>query len=112
LQDYDAHKCANLKNWTQECKVLLFCKLFSLVTRRYTLGQCFSTLLLQRNLPLMLALLMEPYAMIQLCNLLQPHRAMVANLVPGNFGLFLRNPYIPRNADWKPLSWGLGNGWT
>jgi len=27
--------------------------------------------------------------------LLQPHRAVVANFVPGNFGLFRRNPWQP-----------------
>jgi len=31
----------------------------------HALCQCFSTFLLQRNLPQMFALLMEPYAMVQ-----------------------------------------------
>jgi len=39
----------------------------------------------------MFVLLMEPYAMIRLSILLQPHRTVVANFVPGNFGLLLRN---------------------
>jgi len=56
-----------------------------------SLQQCFSTVLLQRNLRQMFALLMEPYAMIQVSILLQPRRTMVANFVPGNFGLFWRN---------------------
>jgi len=41
------------------------------------------------------ALLMEPYAMIQVSIMLQPHRTLVANFVPGNFGLFRRNPWQP-----------------
>jgi len=43
----------------------------------------------------MFALLMEPYALIQVSILLQPHKTVVANLVPGNFGLFRRNPWQP-----------------
>jgi len=35
---------------------------------------------------------MEPYAMIQVSILLQRHRTVVANLVPGKFSLFRRNP--------------------
>jgi len=50
--------------------------------------QCFSTFLLQRNLPQLFALLMEPYAMIQVSKLLQAHRTVVGDFVPGNFGLF------------------------
>jgi len=57
--------------------------------------QCFSTFVLQRNLPQMLPLLMEPYAMIQVSILLQPHRTVVENFVPGNFGLFRGNPRQP-----------------
>jgi len=41
----------------------------------------------------MFALLMEPYAMIQVSISLQPDRTMVANLVPGKLGLFRRNPW-------------------
>jgi len=52
---------------------------------------------LQRNLPQMLVLLMEPYAMIQVSILLQPHRTVVANFISGKFGLFRRNP------GWKTL---------
>jgi len=59
---------------------------------RSSLQQCFSTFLLQRNLLQMFALLMEPYAMIQVSILLQRHRTVVANLVPGKFSLFRRNP--------------------
>jgi len=51
-----------------------------------------STFLLQRKIPQMFALLMEPYAMIQKSMLLQPHRTVVANFVPGNLALFRRNP--------------------
>ena len=59
------------------------------------LQQCFSTFLLQRKLPQMFALLTEPYAMIQVSILLQQHRTVVANFVPGEFGLFRRNPWQP-----------------
>ena len=38
---------------------------------------------------------MEPYAIIQVSILLQPQRAVVANFVPGSFGLFRRNPWQP-----------------
>ena len=58
-------------------------------------AQCFSTVLLQRNLPQMFALLMKPYAIIQVSVLLQPHKTAVANFVSGNFGLFPRNPWQP-----------------
>jgi len=40
----------------------------------------------------MFALLMEPYEMIQVSMLLQPHGTVVANFVPGNFGLFGGTP--------------------
>ena len=50
----------------------------------------------------MFALLTEPYAMIQVSILLQLHRTVVANFVPGNFGLFRRNP-------WQPLAEPLGS---
>jgi len=43
----------------------------------------------------MFTLLMEPYAMIQLSILLQSHRIVVANFVPGNFGLFRQNAWQP-----------------
>jgi len=57
---------------------------------------CYSTAVFlnffwQWGLPQMFALLMETCAMIQLSILLQPHRTVVANFVPGNFGLFRRN---------------------
>jgi len=55
-------------------------------------AQCFSIILLQRNFPQLFALLMKPYAMIQVSILQQPHKTVVANFVPGNFGLFRRNP--------------------
>jgi len=77
---------------------------------RTAVRQCFSTLLLQRNLQQMYALLMEPYAMIQVSTLLQPHRIVFANFVPGNFGLVRRNPgrrsrnpEVPWNSGWKTL---------
>jgi len=38
---------------------------------------------------------MEPYAMIQVSILLQPHRTVIANFVPDNFGLFRRKPCQP-----------------
>jgi len=44
-----------------------------------------------------LELLTEPCAMIQVSVLLQLHRTVVANFVPGDFGLFRRNPC------WKTL---------
>ena len=37
--------------------------------------------------------LKEPYATIQVSVLLQPHRTVVANFVPGYFGLFRPNPW-------------------
>jgi len=49
----------------------------------------------------MLALLMGPYAMIQLSNLLQPHRAVAANFVPGKFDLLRGTP------GWKTLLYVL-----
>jgi len=66
------------------------------------LNQCFSNFLLQRNLPQMFALLMEPYAMIWMSIFLQPHRHIVANFVQGKFGQFRRNP-------WKPLAGTRGS---
>jgi len=45
--------------------------------------------------PQMFALLMEPYAMVQVPLLLQQHRTVVANFVPGKFGLHRRNPWQP-----------------
>ena len=38
---------------------------------------------------------MEPYAMIEMSILLQQHRNVVANFVPGKFGPFQRNPWQP-----------------
>jgi len=43
----------------------------------------------------MFALLMEPNAMVQVSILLQLHRTVVANFIPGNFGLFRGNPWQP-----------------
>jgi len=43
----------------------------------------------------MFALLVEPYVMTRVSILLQPHRTVVANFVPGNFGLFRPNPWQP-----------------
>jgi len=60
--------------------------------RRKFYDSYFSTFLLQRNLPQICALLTEPHAMIQVPVLLQPHRTVVANFVPSNFGLFRQNP--------------------
>jgi len=48
----------------------------------------------------MFALLMEPYGMIQVAILLQPHRIVVANFVPGNFGLFRRKLWQPLEEPW------------
>jgi len=52
----------------------------------------------------MFGLLTEPYAMIQKSVLLQTYRTVIANFVPGNFGLFqrtpgshIRNPEIPQS---------------
>jgi len=33
--------------------------------------------------------------MIQVSQFLQPHRTLVANLVPGKFSLFWQNPWQP-----------------
>ena len=70
----------------------------SLETLAYCVNQCFSTFLLQRNLAQMFALLVEPYAKIQVSILLQPHKTVVANFVAGTFGPFRRNPEVPRNS--------------
>jgi len=64
----------------------------------------FHKFLLQWNLPQMFVLLTEPYAMIQWSILLQPHRNVVVNFVPGNFSLF---PQIP--WQWQPLTEPLGS---
>jgi len=53
--------------------------------------QCFSTSLLQRNLPQIFALFMEPYAMNQV-SILSLINQMGRN---GNFGLIRRNPWQP-----------------
>jgi len=58
-------------------------------------AQCFSTFLLQRDLPQIFALFIKPYAIIEVSILLQQHRTVIANFVPGNFGLFRRNPRQP-----------------
>jgi len=70
------------------------------IDRFYCLQQCFSTFLLQENLPQMFALLMEPYAMIQVFILLQSYRTVVAIFVPGNFGPLRRNPLQPLAEPW------------
>jgi len=49
--------------------------------------QSFCCSVLQRYLPQVFALLVEPHAIIQVSILLQPHRTMVANFVPDNFGV-------------------------
>jgi len=38
---------------------------------------------------------MKPYAIIEVSILLQPHRTVIENFVPGNFGLFRRNLWQP-----------------
>jgi len=48
----------------------------------------------------MFALLVEPYAMIQVSILLQPHRTVVAKILPDKFGLYLRNPWQPIADPW------------
>jgi len=58
--------------------------LATLCLRWISVGQCLSTFLLQRNLSQICALLMEPYVMIQVSILLQQHRTVVTNFVPGN----------------------------
>jgi len=75
------------------CNIVLI-PLFSLAPILY-LVQCFSTFLLQRNLAQIFALLIEPYAMMQVSILLQLHRTVVANLAQDKFGLglFQRNPW-------------------
>jgi len=57
----------------------------------------------------MFALLMEPYTMIQVSILLQPHRTVIANFVPGNFGLILRNPWKPLAEPWGSVEPRLKN---
>jgi len=59
-----------------------------------TLMQCFSTILLQRNLPYIFALLMEPCAMIQVSILLQPHRTVVTDFVQVISVCFGRTPVV------------------
>jgi len=75
-----------------------------------SLQQCFSTFLVQRNLPKMFALLKEPYAMTQMSVLLQPHGTVVANFVPGNFGLLRRNPQPVAYAENKIFMGGSFSG--
>jgi len=48
----------------------------------------------------MFALLMEPYVMIQVSIFLQPNGTVVANFVPGKFGLFRRNHWQPLAEPW------------
>jgi len=47
----------------------------------------------QRNLPQMFALRHGTFAVIQVSTMLQRHRTVVSNFVPGNFGLLRRNPW-------------------
>jgi len=55
---------------------------------------CFWTFLLLANLPqIFVELFKEPYAKIQKSMLLKSPRTVVANFVPGNFGLFWLNPW-------------------
>ena len=65
----------------------------------YRIGQC-CKVFAAGHLPLMFALLMEPYAIIQVSILLQPHRTQVANFVPDNFSLFRGNPWQPHAEPW------------
>jgi len=64
-------------------------------SNNHELGPCFSTFFLQRNLPQMFALLVEPHAMIKVFILLQPHRTVAGNFIPGKFGLFRWSPCKP-----------------
>jgi len=48
----------------------------------------------------MFAMLVEAETMIQVTILLQPHRTVVANFVPGNLGLFRRNHWQPLAEPW------------
>jgi len=54
---------------------------------------------------------MEPYAKIYVSLYLQPHRTVVANFVPGNFGLFQRNPEVAQKPGWKTLAWSIEKVW-
>ena len=56
--------------------------------------------------------LMEPYALIQVCILLQLHRIVVANFVTRKFGMFRRNlrqplaePWGSAEPQWKTLAY-------
>jgi len=59
----------------------------------------------------MFVLLIEFYAMIQVSISLQTHRTVVAYFVPGNFGLFRRNPPGSHSrhpkVPWNPGSHGM-----
>jgi len=74
---------------------------------------CFSNILLQGNLLQMLALLMEPYAVIQVFILLSAPNKF---FVPGNFGLLWRNPWQPlaeprlKNTTLRLRTAWFGNG--
>jgi len=74
-----------------------------------SLSQCFSTFLLQQNLPHMFVLLMEPHAMIQVSILLQPHRTVVTDFLPCKFGLFWRNIWQPLTKPWDSMEPRLKN---
>ena len=65
------------------------------LSREEGVGQCFSTYVMQWNLPQNFALRVEPYVTVKTVILLQPHRTVVANFIPGSFGLFRRNPWQP-----------------
>jgi len=41
--------------------------------------------------------------------LLQPHRTVIANFVPGNFSLFRRNPWQPLAEPWGSAESRLKN---
>jgi len=70
----------------------------------YSIDQCFSTFLLQRNLLQMFPLLMVHYAMTQVCALLQPHRTVVGNYVPDKFDLF-RGPLVATRGTLVEKHW-------
>jgi len=79
------------------------------LSREEGVGQRLSTFLMQRDLPQNFALLVEPCVTVKTVILLQPHRTVVANFIPGNFGLFRRNPWQPL-AEPRFKNTGLGTG--
>jgi len=93
---------------------VIFISLCNDLLVRQSARQCFSTFFLQRNHPQMFSLLMEPYAMIQVSEMLQPHRAVVTNFAPGKFRSVSAEPWrsaeprlkntAVRDRDENPLS--------